>query len=164
MNARADGYAVVGRPGDRPGGPGHRGRSRTASSWYVRSVVDELALASVLLAAIALISCLTVENKRVIRRMPRALWIGAILLVPLAGPIAWFVSGRPLTIRPARTGWRLLRGFREPPRPAAPDDDPNFLRSLGQPTGNSQEDLRRREENVEQPEDEQRRSDPDPDD
>jgi hypothetical protein len=117
-------------------------------------VVDELALASLLFAAIALISCLSVEDKRTIRRMPRSLWVLVILLLPLAGPITWFLAGRPPTIRAARTGWRAIRGSPEPP-PQAPDDDPEFLRSLDTHTaGADDETLRQRDEDLKRPEDE----------
>ena len=126
-------------------------------------MIDELALASLLFAAIALISCLSVEDKRAIRRMPRSLWVLLILLVPLAGPITWFLAGRPPTIRTARTGRWVTRGSREPPRPQAPDDDSEFLRSLDARTGGTHEEtLRQREEDLERPEDDQRRRDPGP--
>ena len=47
-------------------------------------MVDEVVLASLLFAAIALISCLSMEDKRTIRRLPRSLWVLLILLAPLA--------------------------------------------------------------------------------
>jgi hypothetical protein len=97
-------------------------------------VIDELALVSLLLAAIALISCLSVADKRVIRRMPRAVWVTAILLVPVGGPIGWFLFGRPRRTGPPRSRWRAALGRPEPPRPTAPDDDPDFLRSIDPPT------------------------------
>jgi hypothetical protein len=93
-------------------------------------VVDELALVGVLFAAVALISCLSVSDKRAIRRMPRALWVMVILLVPLAGPVAWFLSGRPRATGAPRSGWRVAVGLPKRPRPPAPDDDPDFLRSI----------------------------------
>jgi hypothetical protein len=118
-------------------------------------VVDELAVVSVLLAAVALISCLSVEDKRVIRRMPRALWITVILLVPLAGPVSWFLAGRPPATGAPRTGWRTALRRPEPPRPQAPEDDADFLQSLDQPPS-SQEDRRPRhpEEDLHRREDE----------
>jgi hypothetical protein len=85
-----------------------------------------LAVASVLGAALALISCLSVEDRREIRGLPRWAWVLVILLVPLAGPIAWFALGRPRRKIVPETGWRPP----QPPRPKAPDDDPEFLRSL----------------------------------
>jgi hypothetical protein len=118
-------------------------------------VVDELALASLLFAAIALISCLSVEDKRAIRRMPRSLWVVVILLVPLAGPATWFLAGRPPTIRAARTGRPAMRGAREPPRTQAPDDDSEFLRSLDAHTVEPHDERQRqREEDLKRPDDE----------
>lgn len=116
-----------------------------------------LALASVLLAALAMISLLSVEDKTTLRALPRWAWVLVILLIPTAGPAAYFLAGRP---RPPGT---RLAGRPEPPRPRAPDDDPDFLRSLDQPTI-SQEDeelLRRWEEDLKRREDEQRRRDRD---
>jgi hypothetical protein len=118
-------------------------------------VIDELALASLLFAAIALISCLSVEDKRAIRRMPRSVWVLVILLIPLAGPITWFLAGRPPTSHTARTPRRGGRGFREPPRPQGPDDDSEFLRSLESRTdGPHEETQHQREEDHKPPQDE----------
>jgi|SRR5690606_4991308 len=125
-----------------------------------------LSLASVLLAALALISCLSVEDKSTIRGLPRFAWVLAILLLPLAGPAAWFLAGRPVRPGRSRFGWSVP-GWSEPPRPKAPDDDPDFLRSLGRSTpgeprgealtARDEELLRRWEEDLRQREDEQRR-------
>jgi hypothetical protein len=59
-----------------------------------------------------------------VRTMPRALWVLVILLLPLLGPIAYFLFGRPSP--PPREGGPVRRGT---PRPS-PDDDPDFLRSM----------------------------------
>jgi phospholipase D-like protein len=109
-------------------------------------VLSLLSLASVLLAAVALISCLSVEDKRQIRAMPRFAWVIAILLVPLVGAIAWFVFGRPHRPAGPRVGWRPSGGPVEPPpERRAPDDDPEFLRSLNDLTlSEEDEDLLRR--------------------
>jgi phospholipase D-like protein len=108
-------------------------------------VVSLLSLASVALAAVALISCLSVEDKRQIRAMPRFAWVIAILLVPLAGAIAWFVFGRPHRPAGPRVTWRPSGGPVEPPERRAPDDDPEFLRSLNDLTlSEEDEELLRR--------------------
>lgn len=94
-------------------------------------MIDELLVAAVALTATAMISCLSVERRHHIRLMPQAGWILVILLIPLAGPIAWFIAGRPHATRST------------PPhnqQPQAPDDDPAFLRSLGQPETGDNED------------------------
>lgn len=51
------------------------------------------------------------------RRGPKALWAVAVLLLPLAGALLWFLFGRP-------------RRRRDAPRSSAPDDDAEFLREL----------------------------------
>jgi hypothetical protein len=79
-----------------------------------------LAAAQLVLLVLALISCLSADR---VRNMPRALWVLVILLIPLLGPIAYFFVGRP---QPTRAGSGLSR----PRRPASPDDDPDFLRSM----------------------------------
>lgn len=121
-----------------------------------------LALASVILAALALISCLSVEDKSRIRGLPRWAWLLLILLVPTAGPIAYFALGRPLPVKKSGSAWPLS-GYPEPPRPRAPDDDPEFLRSLDQPTISKEDEelLQRWEEDLKKREDEQRRRDHD---
>jgi hypothetical protein len=113
------------------------------------------------LLVIALISCLSAEESE-IRALPRIAWVFLILLFSPIGAIAWFVAGRPA--RPVRlsngTTWRPGSGFPEKERPAAPlapDDDPEFLKSLGQDKTRLERweaDLRRREEEL-------RKQDPD---
>lgn len=117
-----------------------------------------LSLASVLLAALALISCLSIEDKRQIRGLPRFTWVIVILLVPLAGAIGWFVYGRPRPAGGTGSGWRPVTTRPEPPQRRAPDDDPEFLRSLdGYTAGKDDEDLLRRwEEDLRRREEEQR--------
>ncbi|MEU8655987.1 PLD nuclease N-terminal domain-containing protein [Actinoplanes philippinensis] len=76
-----------------------------------------LAGAALVLLVLALISVLSAER---VRNAPRAVWILVVLLVPIAGPIIYLFTGRPIdrSARPSR-------------RPASPDDDPDFLRSVG---------------------------------
>ncbi|HEY8471745.1 MAG TPA: PLD nuclease N-terminal domain-containing protein [Natronosporangium sp.] len=126
-----------------------------------------LSLASVLLTALALISCLSVEDKRQIRGMPRFAWVLAILLLPLVGASAWFLFGRPLP--PGKSGWSVAPARPQARRPA-PDDDPEFLRSLGGSTGKQpkpklskqeeEELLRRWEEDLQRREGKPRPRDP----
>jgi hypothetical protein len=121
-----------------------------------------LAIASVLLLALALISVLSEEDKRKIRAMPRWAWLLVILFVPTLGPLAYFAFGRPAPGGKSGSAWPLS-GFPEPPQPRAPDDDPEFLRSLDQPTISKEDEelLQRWEEDLKRREDEQRRRDHD---
>ncbi|MGA5303063.1 PLD nuclease N-terminal domain-containing protein [Nucisporomicrobium flavum] len=82
-----------------------------------------LAAVQLVLLVLALISSLSADR---VRTMPRVLWVLVILFVPLAGPLAYFVWGRPLP--PPHEGGPVRR--RPGPRPASPDDDPDFLRSM----------------------------------
>ena len=51
-----------------------------------------------------------------VRAMPRWLWLFVVICVPVIGPFAWLLAGRPAP--------------RPRPRPLAPDDDEDFLRGL----------------------------------
>jgi hypothetical protein len=82
-------------------------------------VIRVLAVLLVLAVTItALVECVQTPAPRL---LPRWLWFFVVLLLPLIGPAAWFLLGRVWGGRgmsPARRG------------PAAPDDDPSFLRQL----------------------------------
>jgi hypothetical protein len=73
-------------------------------------------IAAVVLTVFAVVDCALTERRRV-RALPRWAWILIALLIPVIGPVLWFVIGRG----PAR------------PRPVTrvigPDDDPTFLKS-----------------------------------
>jgi hypothetical protein len=81
-----------------------------------------LAAVQLVLLVLGLISSLSADR---VRNMPRFLWVLAILLVPLVGPVAYSLFGRPLP--PPREGGPV---HRRTPRPSSPDDDPDFLRSM----------------------------------
>jgi hypothetical protein len=109
----------------------------------------------ILLVVLALISCLSAEAGEV-RVLPRPVWVVVILLFPLIGSVVYFLAGRP---QPAETGGGgvLARsGHPASPRPPAPDDDPDFLRTIDRRTRAANEerlqrwedDLRRREEEL----------------
>ncbi len=69
-----------------------------------------------------LIDCIQADERRV-RNLPRLLWMVVIVAVPVVGPIAWLVAGRPQWQAPWRTP-------EQPTRSAAPDDDQEFLASI----------------------------------
>ncbi|WP_436526881.1 PLDc N-terminal domain-containing protein [Actinoplanes sp. HUAS TT8] len=75
-----------------------------------------LAAVALVLLILALIGCLSAER---VRAMPRVLWVLVVVVIPLAGPIAYFLWGRPVD-----------PGRRPSARPSSPDDDPDFLRSM----------------------------------
>jgi hypothetical protein len=112
-----------------------------------------LFLIEIALAAVALISCLSADESD-IRGLPKIAWVIVILLFPLVGAIAWFAVGRPVTVASRPTTWRPGSGFPESerPRPVAPDDNPEFLRSLRRDDERMfqrwEEDLRKREEDL----------------
>jgi hypothetical protein len=85
-----------------------------------------LALLTVGIMLFAFIDCLRCDDEE-IRRWPRQIWC-VIALVPLVGGLAWLAYG-------GRGG----PGGHPSPRPQAPDDDPEFLRSLGQRRGHRPE-------------------------
>ena len=79
-------------------------------------------------AVYCLVDCLQSE----LRPLPRTMWVLLILLLPLAGPAAWFAFGRPRRAakhdnaradRPGAAGG-VASG------PLGPDDDPEFLDEL----------------------------------
>jgi hypothetical protein len=93
----------------------------------------------------ALIDCLSVPAGG-IRALPRAVWALIIIFFTPVGGIAWFLAGRPVAVPAEATrahpAGRGLRGaglgiLRTGPATPAPDDDPDFLRSLGGSTGAS---------------------------
>ncbi|WP_433369489.1 PLDc N-terminal domain-containing protein [Actinoplanes sp. CA-142083] len=81
-----------------------------------------LAAVQLVLFVLALISVLSAER---VRNAPRFVWVLVILLIPLLGPLAYFLWGRPLAA--PREGSPIRR---TKARPSSPDDDPDFLRSM----------------------------------
>ena len=120
-----------------------------------------LFIAGLIMVIFALISCLSAEEDEV-RGLPRILWVLIILLFPLLGSITYFVAGRPQ--RATGSIWRVGSGFPEyarPKRVLAPDDDPEFLKSIDTKTAREdaeflrrwEDDLRRREAELRKRED-----------
>jgi len=90
----------------------------------------------------AIVSCALTPEPQV-RAIPKPLWLLVIVLFPVVGAVLWFVFGRD----------------RQAPvvRRTAPDDDPEFLRSLGRrrqaalPARADEETLRRLEQELAAP-------------
>ncbi|MFG1868589.1 PLD nuclease N-terminal domain-containing protein [Micromonospora arborensis] len=122
-----------------------------------------LFLVQIVLAVCALISCLSAEEGQ-IRSLPRIVWVLIILFFPLVGSIAWFVAGREPSSG-TRKGWPGGTGTtqRQQPRPVAPDDDPEFLRSMQDRAKQQDQELFQRwEEDLRRREDDLRRRDGEP--
>jgi hypothetical protein len=83
----------------------------------VRAVV---VIAAVGVTIYALIDCTRSEPER-LRGLPRYVWLLVILLLAPLGGLLWLVLGREPSGGGGRGGG---------PRVVAPDDDPDFLRSL----------------------------------
>ncbi|MEU4774905.1 PLD nuclease N-terminal domain-containing protein [Micromonospora sp. NPDC023644] len=123
-----------------------------------------LFVVQIVLAVCALISCLSAEEGE-IRALPRIAWVLIILFFPLLGSLAWFAAGRERV--PGRTTGQTpkerILPSRGRPRPVAPDDDPEFLRSLGERSHREDQELFRRwEEDLRRREDDMRRRDGEP--
>jgi hypothetical protein len=86
-----------------------------------------LAAVQVVLVVLTLISVLSADR---VRTMPRALWVLVILLVPLLGPVAYLLTGRPVAEGGTPHGPHGRRPVRPRSGPSAPDDDPDFLKTL----------------------------------
>ncbi|MFP3117538.1 PLD nuclease N-terminal domain-containing protein [Streptomyces sp. Iso 434] len=122
------------------------------------------------LSIYAFIDCITTDEKD-IKHIPKPLWAILVLLFPLVGSISWLIVGKDR----ATAGPGPLAGRRSGGGWVAPDDNPDFLKSLndeGKGSGASddtafreswEEDLRRREEELKRREskDEPRPKDPD---
>jgi Phospholipase_D-nuclease N-terminal len=86
----------------------------------------------------AFIDCLTTPEEKV-RNLPKVVWVLIILLFGevLFGPIAWLIAGRPRFAVPGAGRGPLpytAGGF------VAPDDNPEFLRSLGRQRRDEEDD------------------------
>lgn len=77
-----------------------------------------LIIAVVMLTVYCVVEVAQARGYRV-RSMPRWLWAFAVICLPVIGPAAWLLIGRPL--KPNKP---IDRGFK------APDDDEDFLRGL----------------------------------
>ncbi|MEU7467014.1 PLD nuclease N-terminal domain-containing protein [Streptomyces sp. NPDC044984] len=83
------------------------------------------------LSVYAFIDCISTKDDD-IRHMPKPLWAILVLLFPLVGSISWLIAGKKR--HPAGAGgsvgsaWSRGGGRQW----VAPDDNPEFLKSLGE--------------------------------
>ena len=112
-------------------------------------------LIALVLTVWAVIDCVQTPNSEA-RILPKPLWLVCIVLLPFVGAAGWLFLGRTRSFGIGGANGSGAAGGavkRKPkPQPIAPDDDPDFLRSLD--TGNAEherllrnweEDLKRRE-------------------
>ncbi len=95
----------------------------------------------------ALIEAISTPSERV-RIMPKGVWILVIVLIPLVGGVLWLLFGNQNSYLAS-----TVQGFQKrsgPVRPATPDDDEEFLRSLDIQRAQQKraEELRKREEEL----------------
>jgi len=95
-----------------------------------------IGLAVLILTVYSLVDCALFEKRR-IRGLPRWVWIFVIVLVPLIGPLLWLFVGRGRGASPVGRSFRTV----------APDDDPEFLKTLNQDQ-DTRDRLRRLEEEL----------------
>jgi hypothetical protein len=82
------------------------------------------------LSVYAFIDCISTKDEDV-RHIPKPLWAILVLLFPLVGSISWIIAGKRRS--PAAEGWSGVRGATARSRQwVAPDDNPEFLKSLGE--------------------------------
>ena len=93
---------------------------------YCWSVVRFLPfLISLVLSVYALFSCIQTPDEDV-PHLPKLVWIVLIVFVPFVGPIVWLLMSRTQSGRADSA----VRPAKPSTRPVAPDDDPDFLKSL----------------------------------
>lgn len=69
------------------------------------------------------------------RSLPKFVWLLLVILLPLVGGVLWLVLGRVWPARGTRFGRRR--------QPVAPDDDPGFLKQIGDEAWNKRMQRRR---------------------
>ncbi|MEU9333281.1 PLD nuclease N-terminal domain-containing protein [Streptomyces sp. NPDC048290] len=79
------------------------------------------------LSIYAFIDCISTKDED-IRHMPKPLWAILVLLFPLVGSLSWLIAGKKRS--PAADGWSGVRPGSGRARFVAPDDNPEFLKSL----------------------------------
>ncbi|MBD9703074.1 PLD nuclease N-terminal domain-containing protein [Streptomyces caniscabiei] len=107
----------------------------------------------------AFIDCLNTPEDEA-KHLPKIAWVFIILLFWIVGPIAWLAAGK---LRNAPAGGRTPSEWHRNHRTdyVAPDDNPEFLKSLAEDNKKDESllksweaDLRRREEELKQQEQE----------
>ncbi|MFE9772232.1 PLD nuclease N-terminal domain-containing protein [Streptomyces sp. NPDC005931] len=79
------------------------------------------------LSVYAFIDCISTQDED-IRHIPKPLWAILVLLFPLVGSISWIIAGKKRHPAGGGAGSARSRGGRQ--QWVAPDDNPEFLKSL----------------------------------
>lgn len=80
------------------------------------------------LAIYSFFDVLQTDDER-IRRYPKTFWL-VMVLIPVLGAALWWTVGRPKRARGGYGPPRVINLKGGSSRPAAPDDDPNFIKRL----------------------------------
>ncbi|GAA1683911.1 PLD nuclease N-terminal domain-containing protein [Streptomyces yatensis] len=92
------------------------------------------------LSIYAFIDCITTDEQD-IRYIPKPIWAILVLLFPVVGSISWLIAGRKRAV--AGGGGRgAARGAGGGGGWVAPDDNPEFLKSLNDKSRKDDEDAR----------------------
>lgn len=109
-----------------------------------------LALLALLLLVYCVLDVATTPSPRV-RTLPRLAWLLIVLVLPLIGPAAWLLAGRPAGKRATPTGGSGRPGRSGRKAPGAPEDDAEFLRGLEQRAWEQRRQARRDQERGDDP-------------
>jgi hypothetical protein len=117
-----------------------------------------IAVALLTLQIYALVDLARADSDQV-RTLPKSVWF-LVWLVPVLGPVAWLLLGRP-QVGPSPGGGGPggggIGGGPRPTRgPVAPDDDPEFLRRLDEQSWSARMERLRRERQASGPAEETR--------
>ena len=118
-----------------------------------------------ILLVFCLVDAILADEARV-RNLPKWAWILLVVILPLAGGIAWLIAGRPTGRAPNRPVPPPSRAAGHPGdewsghrRPKGPDDDLEFLAWLAHDGDAHERMLRRWEEDLRRREEEKRATD-----
>ena len=89
------------------------------------------------LSVYAFIDCISTKDEDV-RHMPKPFWAILVLLFPLVGSISWLIAGKKR--HPAGAGGGSAWGGGRRQQWVAPDDNPEFLKSLNEDKDKDKDD------------------------
>jgi hypothetical protein len=122
------------------------GRADVVHHQSMGDLIPLFLLAALGLLVAALYDCVTASDDAV-RSLPKPMWVLLILVLPVVGAIMWFKAGRPAAS--AATSSHPAQWVASAPvesGPLAPDDDPEFLRTLSAESARRAERQRRDDE------------------